>query len=341
MDIQTVPLVPFGKYKGQPITNLLNDNKYLEWCKNQEWFKNFPIIYNICVNQTITTINPNSKTPEHNKLQNLFLEQENVEKLLRHIYKKFKYRQNVSYLDAKCEFEGVFNWDIIIDNLSFTKLKCNCNWNDKSEDDICECKYENDDDYDYGLSNIYIEIKPLLGDDYPCVLRKMKLQKNLTLNSLSKEKQEILDEAGYIEGKKSVFEYGGRVFEKVKEAWDYVNKNSRMFQGDFVILIKEYNSTTTPRDKLVEIFKQSGIDVVFINELFNNLPQQITTQITEPVEPQITNQEEIMKLKTENKLLRESLLQEEEKNKKLEEEIMLLKVQKQTKTMKDYFVTKK
>ena len=48
-----------------------------------------------------------------------------------------------------------------------------------------------------------------------------------------------------------------------------------------------------------------------------------------------------MKLKTENKLLRESLLQEEEKNKKLEEEIMLLKVQKQTKTMKDYFVTKK
>ena len=27
MDIQTVPLVPFGKYKGQPITNLLNDNK--------------------------------------------------------------------------------------------------------------------------------------------------------------------------------------------------------------------------------------------------------------------------------------------------------------------------
>ena len=31
-------IVPFGKYKGQSIINLLNDKKYLEWCKNQEWF---------------------------------------------------------------------------------------------------------------------------------------------------------------------------------------------------------------------------------------------------------------------------------------------------------------
>jgi len=33
MDTHSLPLVPFGKYKGQPITNLLNDTKYLEWCK--------------------------------------------------------------------------------------------------------------------------------------------------------------------------------------------------------------------------------------------------------------------------------------------------------------------
>ena len=73
MDAQSLPVVPFGKYKGQPITNLLNDTKYLEWCKQQEWFQKFPIVYNICVNQTITTNNQSSKTPEHNKLQNLFL----------------------------------------------------------------------------------------------------------------------------------------------------------------------------------------------------------------------------------------------------------------------------
>jgi uncharacterized protein (DUF3820 family) len=88
MDSQSLPLVPFGKYKGQPITTLLNDTKYLEWCKQQEWFQKFPIVYNICVNQTITSSNQNSKTPEHNKLQNLFLDNENVEKLLKIIFKK-------------------------------------------------------------------------------------------------------------------------------------------------------------------------------------------------------------------------------------------------------------
>jgi len=75
------PAVPFGKYKGQPITTLLKDTNYLEWCKQQEWFKKFPIVYNICVNQTIVNQTENSKTPEHNKIQNLFLEEENQNKL--------------------------------------------------------------------------------------------------------------------------------------------------------------------------------------------------------------------------------------------------------------------
>jgi hypothetical protein len=79
MDLE--PIIPFGKYKGQPITTLLKDTNYLEWCKQQEWFKKFPIVYNICVNQTIVNQNENSKTPEHNKIQNLFLEEENQNKL--------------------------------------------------------------------------------------------------------------------------------------------------------------------------------------------------------------------------------------------------------------------
>ena len=57
MDLE--PIIPFGKYKGQPITTLLKDTNYLEWCKQQEWFKKFPIVYNICVNQTIVNQNEN------------------------------------------------------------------------------------------------------------------------------------------------------------------------------------------------------------------------------------------------------------------------------------------
>ena len=57
----------------------LSDQKYLEWCKQQTWLDKYPIVYNICVNQTIT--NHNSKTPEHNKMQNMFVK-ESVQKNL-------------------------------------------------------------------------------------------------------------------------------------------------------------------------------------------------------------------------------------------------------------------
>jgi hypothetical protein len=73
--MDTLPVVPFGKYKDQPVTALLEDPKYLEWCKQQEFFKKYTTIYNICVNQTIQSNQP-SKTPEHNKLQKLFLKRE-------------------------------------------------------------------------------------------------------------------------------------------------------------------------------------------------------------------------------------------------------------------------
>jgi hypothetical protein len=310
METETLPLVPFGKYKGQPVTTLMNDTKYLEWCKQQEWFQKFPIVYNICVNQTVTTTNQNSKTPEHNKLQNLFLEKQNIEKMVRYIYKKFKYIKNISYSEAKCEFEGLFNWDVIIDDLYFTKLQCYCNRDEQSKDDICDCKYENNDDYDYALSNIYIELKPLLGDDYPCVLRKMKMQKELTLKSLQKQKEDMLDEAGYIKGKNYAFEYGHK-YEEVKRSCDFVNKNDRMFRGVFILLVKEYKSAITPKDKLIEIFEQSGINVVFTNDLFDSLPCQII--IPEQIDSKQPRQQQ--EVEDENELLHEKLLRAEAKTK--------------------------
>lgn len=139
MDTPLLPLVPFGKYKGQPITTLLNDTKYLEWCKQQEWFQKFPIVYNICVNQTITTDNhnPHSKTPEHNRLQNMFLERSFNIKLINYLfrfdesiillnnlydndeYKKYFGNQQFNMIEYGLEnslitpvFETIFNWDV-------------------------------------------------------------------------------------------------------------------------------------------------------------------------------------------------------------------------------------
>lgn len=88
MDLQSLPLVPFGKYKDKPVTELLADKNYVDWLKAQDWFsEKSPVIYNIVVNQTINTTN-NSKTPEHNKLQNLFLDKNNQKKLLSKLFNK-------------------------------------------------------------------------------------------------------------------------------------------------------------------------------------------------------------------------------------------------------------
>jgi uncharacterized protein (DUF3820 family) len=85
MEEQLLPIVPFGKYKDKSVLELLADEKYVEWLKQQSWFSNQKQIYNIVVHQTIPTTN-NSKTPEHNKLQNLFLDKSNQHKLLSQLF---------------------------------------------------------------------------------------------------------------------------------------------------------------------------------------------------------------------------------------------------------------
>ena len=329
MDTQSLPIVPFGKYKGQPITTLMNDTKYLEWCKQQEWFQRFPIVYNICVNQTITT-NQTSKTPEHNKLQNLFLENENVEKIIKIMNKNFIYKKNIDYYNATAEFEGLFNWDVIIPNIVYNKSKCKCNWELKEEYSCCDCGegYEDNDRELYNCPNIYIEINPCLGDDYPSVLRKMKNQIELTKISLNKQQQNELDELEYKKGY-----VGGKNWSEIK----YILKNYNEYKGEFILLIKDFHSNNTTKEQLIEIFNQTFIKVVFTNELFDSLPSQIITEQVEQLQDITIHSTPQQETEEENKLLQEQLLQAEEKIKQLQEEIVSLKSQKQSKSIKDYF----
>lgn len=135
MEEKLLPIVSFGKYKDKSVLELLADENYVEWLKQQSWFSNKKQIYNIVVHQTIPTTN-NSKTPEHNKLQNLFLEKSNQEKLLLKAFKnKTIYVINNLFKDTdviRCfgeniipefinkldkttiKFEDKFNWDLVL-----------------------------------------------------------------------------------------------------------------------------------------------------------------------------------------------------------------------------------
>lgn len=70
--MENIPLVPFGKYKGKPVTEFLADKNYVSWAKQQGLFEKFTI-NNINIVQQSS--NQDSPTPEHNKFQNLFLEE--------------------------------------------------------------------------------------------------------------------------------------------------------------------------------------------------------------------------------------------------------------------------
>lgn len=305
MDIE--PIIPFGKYKGQPITTLLKDTNYLEWCKQQEWFKKFPIVYNICVNQTIVNQNENSKTPEHNKIQNLFLEEENQNRLIDLllnpksiinkiqnglIHKDFnkyfeKYDGDMSFNQLftiyKIEFESTYNWDVFLKikgqyfNFIYKKEYWRIKWDilEKYFTDIFNIKKCEISSYSDGKTNatlnydsyIYIEIKPLLGDDYPNVLRKMKQQVNITS----------------------------------------CDKDNRLCKKLYILLVKDFASSTTTKEQLIQIFNQSNIKVIFLKDITEG-----DVKLVETNKDNISELKEyIIKLEEENTMLKETLKQYE------------------------------
>ena len=298
------PTVPFGKYKGQPITTLLKDTNYLEWCKQQEWFKMFPIVYNICVNQTIVNQTENSKTPEHNKMQNLFLEEENVKKLLG---KVFKLKLNHLYIDCNpkydIKFETQYNWDLFINRCPY--WYCSCQVDDDDFKCICQenknfkKKYNipnNDIDYEKYSQNIYCEIKPLLGDDYPCVLRKMNTQIKLTDNYISLENDKI----------KISHAKDWQRYYKSYEGYKFAFQES-IIKANYILLVKDFASSTTTKEQLIEIFQQSNIKVIFLKDIIEN----DNTKIQEYTNEDNINElkEKVIKLEEENKMLKEKLKQ--------------------------------
>ena len=66
-------VVPFGKYRGQPVETLVADGDYCDWLSAQPWFRDrYTGIYQIILNGP----QPPTETPEHNEMQARFLSDE-------------------------------------------------------------------------------------------------------------------------------------------------------------------------------------------------------------------------------------------------------------------------
>ena len=233
-------IVPFGKHKDKPISSLLADHKYLEWCKNNHVLDKYPKIYNIvyCLN-TNPSNSQDSPSPEHNRLQNMFLDKDIqcrlvkatiISKWLAFLNSDEEYVKmngktddisNECILDRleNIKFEEKYNWDIV---LTFKGISIGCG----------------DNVWFYPETSICCELKPVMGDDYPSILRQMNRQIELTKHN-------------------------------VKQRFSNV---TCPFASSlvYVLIINDFASEVATLDEVKFIFKQHNISVITLNDLVCN-----------------------------------------------------------------------
>lgn len=164
-------IIPFGKYKGQPIEALREDKQYLDWLTTQSWFvEKYQSIYTLIVNNFTEP----TETPEHNELQGKFLDLRATSNMLeRFMEVSVDYIYNnktgpdvklLSYAEkgrhaTRVKFE-VFGFDVLV--FYTVEVEGRHIWGDK----------------EYPISDfegkLWVELKPAIGDDYPAILRQIK-----------------------------------------------------------------------------------------------------------------------------------------------------------------------
>jgi|GEM_PF-1984903 len=201
-------IVPFEKYRGQPVQALMHDEEYIKWLTAQDWFKEkFQNIYTIIINNFKEV----ADTPEHNKMQVKFLNENYRLKVAYRYLGPQLFRYNQTHFDqnigeflrtakAKClDFKEILNGikrlegnDLIsqegpkfeekgIDVIFRIKYGYGHIGIGEANDRSCGSLFE-DEFWNWGgYLNFKIELKPHVGDDFPGILRQMKADKSEVL----------------------------------------------------------------------------------------------------------------------------------------------------------------
>lgn len=191
----TDEVIPFGKYRGQPLEAMAQDRQYVDWLTAQPWFREkYESIYTIVINN----FQEPSETPEHNALQVLFLDhlytRKILELLLQDKRKKLmadnpKVQNPTIKLEFKQEFEKIVRWSDERRSGTLGPYDVFVQWilrlydGDEWVDYIAAWYQSVSGNYSrvrYSDPNnerpVKIELKPTVGDDYPAVLRQMNAQ---------------------------------------------------------------------------------------------------------------------------------------------------------------------
>jgi len=185
-----VDIIPFGKYQGKPLEVLKQDVEYVKWLQTQSWFK---LRYQNINNLIINNFGQPSETPEHNKIQTLFLSKDFC-KLLIDFMVDNELLQKFYYIEKKIKNDTS---EMLIPIPSLTYLEHSLKITKPVVPLYTTVKEKVFYNYDYlnvffeidGIdvilqlkeATLHIEIKPNLSDDYPAVLRQMMANKSNVL----------------------------------------------------------------------------------------------------------------------------------------------------------------
>jgi hypothetical protein len=150
-------IVPFGKYKGQPVEVMQQDQQYIDWLTNQDWFRNrYPTINQVIINN----FQEPSETPEHNKLQAKFTDSVFLDKFEKYISDFTDSSENATNFMIERKYGINFENSYDVQFIASYEYNYFCERHNK--------KFEGKASKEFG-----IEIKPCLGDDYPAIKRQI------------------------------------------------------------------------------------------------------------------------------------------------------------------------
>jgi hypothetical protein len=173
-------IIHFGKYKGQPVEVLQEDAKYRDWLMAQDWFREkFADTYTLIVNNFRET----AETPEHNALQAKFTDDGWVKRFAEKVafggldFTKWVESQKWGALHTRdwwlkpaqvdaIESAGVEDLAVSVESVAY----------EVSGADVRVEWRMNSPHHKWSIENgkTLVECKPVVGDDYPGVLRQMQ-----------------------------------------------------------------------------------------------------------------------------------------------------------------------
>jgi len=155
--------VPFGKYKGRPVEDMLADAEYMAWLEAQPWFRER--FKHLMARRDEEAM---SRTPTHNRLQALFLEEAYCLAFTMvadpDCWKRAE-RRRPEEGDCRRHVAALFEH-----NGADVRIRCAYLPSAWSEAWISDWRRGGV----LGISaTLPVEIKPTVGDEYPAVLRQM------------------------------------------------------------------------------------------------------------------------------------------------------------------------